>query len=103
MLQPWLGTSVWLKVCQVLQCGDPYSKSNVVTTIVIVFGKAVPRCRKGCPKVLLRDYFSPNVRNKKVLRICAKSGFPLNVASPRSYPPKTYFHPNVAPPVNRRR
>lgn len=40
-----------------------------------------------------------NVRNKNVLRACGKRGFPLNVAAPFSYPPTTYFHPNVVPPL----
>jgi hypothetical protein len=43
-------------------CGDPYSKATSLLTIVIVCGKAMPRCRKGHPKVLSGDYFSPNVR-----------------------------------------
>jgi len=45
-------------------------------------------------------HFGPNVRNKNVLRAFGKSGFPLNVAAPFWYPPATYFHPNVVPPLS---
>jgi hypothetical protein len=97
-------TSVWLKDLQVLLCGDPFSKVILLGRYRLPESSAEmsDEASEGRPTGLVGHYL-PNVRNKNVLRSCAKSGRPLKVASPFSYPPTTYFHPNVAPPVNRSR